>query len=45
MAKALRCLLGLHRWQVLRVEGGPGSYKQCRDCGRFRDIDDRPKLA
>jgi hypothetical protein len=43
MAKSLRCFLGFHRWKVLRAEGG-GSYKQCRDCGKFRDIDDRAKL-
>lgn len=44
VAKRLRCYLGLHRWQTLRAEGG-GWFKQCRDCGRFRDIDDRPKLG
>ncbi len=44
MAKTLRCYLGFHRWQVLRAAGEDGSYKKCRDCGKFRDIDDRPKL-
>lgn len=44
MAKSLRCFLGFHRWQVLQAEGGDGSYKQCRDCGKFRNLDNRPKL-
>jgi hypothetical protein len=45
MAKKLRCYLGLHRWRTLQAEGGGGWYKECRDCGRFRDIDSRPKLG
>lgn len=39
MAKRLRCYLRFHRWQRLKAEGG-GEYKKCRDCGKFRDIDD-----
>ena len=37
--KKLRCYLGLHRWQVLKADGG-GAYKKCRDCGKFSDIPD-----
>jgi hypothetical protein len=43
MAKKLRCYVGLHRWRVLKAEGDAGYYKECRDCGKFRDIDERPK--
>jgi hypothetical protein len=43
MAKKLRCYLGFHRWQQLQAEGG-GSYKKCRDCGRFSDLPQRPFL-
>ncbi len=35
--------LELHRWQEFRTEGGNGWYKKCRDCGKFRYIDNRPK--
>jgi len=38
MAKPLRCYLGFHRWQVLQVRDGEGSYKECRDCRKFKDI-------
>ena len=43
MAKSLRCFFGLHRWQELRAERDVGWYKKCRDCGKFRDVDNRPK--
>ena len=38
MAKRLRCYLGFHRWQVLRVKDGEGHYKECRDCRKFKDM-------
>jgi len=41
MAKRLRCYLGFHRWQVLRVKNGDGHYKECRDCRKFKDMTDR----
>jgi hypothetical protein len=40
MAKRLRCYLGLHRWETRRVKGkGGGMYKECRDCGKFSELE------
>ena len=44
MAKRLRCYFGLHRWQRLKSEGGEGWYKQCRDCGKYRDLRGTPLI-
>jgi hypothetical protein len=41
MAKRLRCYLRLHRWETRRAEGG-GMYKECRDCGKFGEIEPPP---
>jgi hypothetical protein len=37
MAKNVRCYLGFHCWQTLQAEGG-GTYKQCQDCEKFKNI-------
>jgi hypothetical protein len=38
MKKKVRCYLGFHRWRKFRSEGSEGVYKECVDCGKFRDI-------
>jgi hypothetical protein len=45
MAKRLRCYLGLHRWQRLRVKDGEGHYMECRDCRKFKDIPPEPPVV
>lgn len=35
--KRVLCYLGLHSWQRKKADGG-GWYKECRRCGRFRDV-------
>jgi hypothetical protein len=37
MAKRFRCYLGLHSWQRIQNDDGEW-YKECRACGKFRDI-------
>lgn len=41
MAKKLRCYLGSHRWQTVRVADG-GRHRKCRDCGKVRFPEDMP---
>jgi hypothetical protein len=43
MSKRIGCYFGFHRWQTLQAEGG-GTYKKCRDCGKFSDVPSRPYL-
>ena len=32
-----RCLLGFHRYAQHHIEGGSGTYKECRRCGKADD--------
>ena len=41
MAKSLRCYLGRHRWLGKKNDAGEW-YMECRDCGKFRDVEKPP---
>jgi hypothetical protein len=43
--RKLRCLVGLHRWQLVHNKEEGFFWRRCRDCGKERWPETRPPWA